>query len=41
MAILQSSYRFLQVTSNWKTLKKTCLFLRAVKVWPTLTFTLA
>ena len=29
--ILKSSCRVLQVTSKWKTLKKTCLFLRAVE----------
>ena len=33
--ILKSSYRVLQATSKWKTLKKTCLVLRAFEFWPT------
>ena len=34
-AILKSSYRVLQVTSQWKTLKQPVYFLRAVEFWPT------
>ena len=33
--ILGSSYRVLQVTSKWKTLKQLAYFLRAVQFWPT------
>ena len=33
--ILESSYRVLQVTSKWKTLKQPVYFLRAVEFWPT------
>ena len=32
---LKSSYRDLQVTSKWKTLKPRVYFLRAVEFWPT------
>ena len=34
-AIQQSSYRVLQVTSKWKTLKQPADFLTAVEFWPT------
>ena len=34
-AILKSSYRVLQVTSKWKTLKQPVNFLRAIEFWPT------
>ena len=34
-AILKSSYRVLQVTSKWKTLKQPVYFLRAAEFWPT------
>ena len=34
-AILESSYRVLQVTSRWKTLKQPVYFLRAVEFWST------
>ena len=34
-AILKSSYRVLQVTNKWKTLKKSCPFLRSIEFWPT------
>ena len=33
--ILKSSYRVLQVTSKWKTLKQPVYFLRAAEFWPT------
>ena len=33
--IQQSSYRVLQVTSKWKTLKQPVYFLKAVELWPT------
>ena len=33
-AILKSSYRILQVTCKWKTLKKP-VYLRAIEFWPT------
>ena len=33
--IQQSSYRVLQVTSKWKTLKQPVYFLKAVEFWPT------
>ena len=32
--ILKSSYRVLQVTYKWKTLKQPVYFLRAVEFWP-------
>ena len=35
-AILKGSYRFLQVTSKWKTRKTSVYFLRAAEFWPTL-----
>ena len=31
----QNSYRVLQVTSKWKTLKQPVYFLKAVEFWPT------
>ena len=34
-AILESSYRVLQVTSKWKTLKQPVYFLRAIEFWST------
>ena len=34
-AILKSSYRVLQVTPKWKTLKQTVYFFRDVEFWPT------
>ena len=34
-AILKGSYRVLQVTSKWKTLKQPVYFLRAIEFWPT------
>ena len=33
--IQQNSYRVLQVTSKWKTLKQLVYFLKAVEFWPT------
>ena len=33
--ILESSYRVLQVTSKWKTLKQPVYFLKAVELCPT------
>ena len=33
--IQQNSYRVLQVTSKWKTLKQPVYFLKAVEFWPT------
>ena len=33
--IQKSSYRVLQVTSKWKTLKQPIYFLKAVEFWPT------
>ena len=33
--IQQNSYRVLQVTSKWKTLKQNVYFLKAVEFWPT------
>ena len=33
--IQQSSYRVLQVTSKWKTLKQPVYFLKVVELWPT------
>ena len=33
--IQQNSYRDLQVTSKWKTLKQPVYFLKAVEFWPT------
>ena len=33
--ILESSYKVLQVTSKWKTLKQPIYFLKAVELWPT------
>ena len=33
--ILKSSYRVLQVTSKWKTLKQPVYLLRAAEFWPT------
>ena len=32
--IQQNSYRVLQVTSKWKTLKQLVYFLKAVEFWP-------
>ena len=34
-AFLESSYRVLQVTFKWKTLKLPVYFLKAVEFWPT------
>ena len=34
-AILKSSYRVLQITSKWKTLKQPVHFLTPVEFWPT------
>ena len=33
--ILESSYRVLQVTSKWKTLKQPVYVLKGVEFWPT------
>ena len=33
--IQQNSYRVLQFTSKWKTLKQPVYFLKAVEFWPT------
>ena len=33
--IQQNSYRVLQVTSKWKTLKQPVYFLKAIEFWPT------
>ena len=33
--IQQNSYRVLQVTSKWKTLKQPVYFLKVVEFWPT------
>ena len=33
--ILESSYRVLQIKSNWKTLKQPAYFLKAVELCPT------
>ena len=34
-AIIRSSYRVLQVTSKWKTLRQPVYFVRAVEFWST------
>ena len=33
-AVLENSYRVLQVTTKWKTLKQPVYFLRTIQFWP-------